>query len=539
MELRTRYDALIVGAGHNGLVAASYLAHAGLSVLVLERGEELGGATSSQAIFPGMDARLSRYSYLVSLLPQIIVRDLDLPFSTRRRTIASCTPYVREGVPQALVLSNVDEARSQAAVEALAGPEEWHGYQALLELERAFAAQVWPSLIQPLRSRTQWEASLQSPLERTAWDAFVERPVGEAIERYLKDDLLRGLVFTDGKIGLFTHPHDATLLQNRCFIFHTIGSGTGEWQVPIGGMGALVDALAASARAGGATLVTGAPVSAIHLGTPRHTVVFQHAGREQTVEATRVLVTAGPQIYAQLLGRAYAPDPTDEGSVCKVNLLLRRLPRLKAGGIAPRDAFAGTFHVDESYAQMRTSYEEAAAGQIPTRPPAELYCHTLTDDSILGSDLQAAGYQTLTLFGLDVPYRLGERDPETVRAELLRRYLHGLDQMLAEPIEACLAEDVHGRPCVEIKLPQDLERELALNQGNIFHAGLSWFFAEDESMVGRWGVETGYERIYRCGASAARGGAVSGIPGHNAAHCILEELRVPMPASIGTRKSRQ
>ena len=532
VRFRTHYDAVVVGGGHNGLVAAAYLARAGQSVLLLERDEELGGATASRRVFPGMDARLSRYSYLVSLLPRAIVDELGLRFTTRRRAIASCTPYEREGRPEALLLSNVDEEGSLRSFAALTGAADRRGYEELLELERAFAAQVWPSLLQPLRSRAQWRDALASPLERAAWDAFVERPLGETVERLVRDDVLRGVVFTDGKIGIFTHAHDATLQQNRCFIMHVIGQGSGEWQVPVGGMGARVDALAASARAGGAELVTAAPVDAIHVGGARHAVVFRHGGRARAVEATRVLVNAGPQVFDRLLGRPHAARPADEGSVCKVNMLLRRLPRLKVG-IDPRDAFAGTFHVDESYEQLQASYTRAAVGELPERPPFEIYCHTLTDDSILGPELRNAGYHTLTLFGLDVPYRLFEADHDARKAELTRRYLQGLNRALAEPIEECLALDADGAPCIEVKTPRDLEHSLALNQGNIFHGELSWFFAgdADDTGVGTWGVETPYERIYRCGSSALRGGAVSGIPGRNTAQRIFEELRITSPSA--------
>ncbi|HWE63158.1 MAG TPA: NAD(P)/FAD-dependent oxidoreductase [Chloroflexota bacterium] len=529
MVLRTRYDAVIVGGGHNGLVAASYLARAGQSVLVLERNASPGGATASARIFPGMDARLSRYAYLVSLLPRTILDDLQLPFAPRRRRIASCTPYDEDGRARALLLSNVDAAASEASLRALVGDDDWRGYRALLALEQTFARMVWPSLLQPLRSRNAWQSALHTAPEREAWEAFVERPLGATLERHVRHDLLRGVLFTDGKIGIFTQPHDATLLQNRCFIYHIIGNGTGEWQVPVGGMGALVDALTTCARAAGAEIVTGAPAEAIHPGVPRHTVVFRQGDQEHAVEATRVLVNAGPQVFAHLLDRAYAPAPGDEGSVCKVNMLLRRLPRLKAAGIDPRDAFAGTLHVDESYGQMEASYRQATARALPAQPPFELYCHTLTDDSILGPALREAGYHTLTLFGLDAPYRLFEQDHAARKAELLRRYLRGLDRILADPIEECLALDVNGEPCIEVKTPQDLERELALNQGNIFHGALSWFFAEDDDQTGTWGVETPYERIYRCGASAVRGGAVSGIPGRNAARCIFEELRLVQP----------
>lgn len=232
-------------------------------------------------------------------------------------------------------------------------------------------------------------------------------------------------------------------------------------------------------------------------------------------------------ILAHLLGQPYAPAVADEGSVCKVNMLLRRLPRLKAQSVDPREAFTGTLHVDEGYEQKQASYQQAASGQLPARPPFELYCHTLTDPSILGDDLRAAGFHTLTLFGLDVPYRLFEQGNEVVRAELLRRYPAGLNRVLRDPIEECLAVDSQGNACIEIKAPIDLERELALNRGNIFHGALSSFFAEDEDAEGFWGVETPYERVYRCGASAVRGGAVSGIPGHNAARRILAELSVP------------
>ena len=528
MELRTRYDAVIVGGGHNGLVAAAYLTRAGQSVLLLERAADLGGATSSKRIFPGMDALLSRYSYLVSLFPQAIVAELELPFETRRRAVASCTPYTRNGDPGALVLSNVDPDRSRASFYELAGEEDWMGYRHLRELESVIAARVWPSLLEPLRARTEWRDSMRTPLEREAWEAFVERPLGETLERLMQNDVARGLVFTDAKVGIFTHPHDKSLLQNRCFIVHIIGNGTGEWRVPVRGMGALVDALATSARAGGAQLLTAAPVQAIHPGSTRHTVVFERDGEECEVEATRVLINAGPQVFDHLLGRPHVDVPADEGSVCKVNMLLRRLPQLKSG-VDPRDAFAGTFHVDETYEGMETSYRQAAAGWAPAPAPCEVYCHSLTDDSILGPDLRDAGYQTLTLFGLDAPYRLFETDNEETKATYLRRYLDGLTRVLAEPIEECLAVDERGEPCIEIKSPPDLERELALNRGNIFHGELSWFFAENPEDAGRWGVETEYGRIYRAGSSALRGGAVSGIPGRNVAQCIFDELRLTTP----------
>lgn len=529
MNLGTRYDALVVGGGHNGLIAAIYLARAGQSVLLLERGADFGGATTSKRVFPGMDARLSRYAYLVSLLPRAMIGELGIGFTTRRRAIASYTPYEREGRADALLLSNVDEDRSRASVMALAGEREWRGYQQLLEIERVLTAMVWPSLLRPLRSRSQWEASLSNAAERAAWEAFVERPIGECIEAHLANDLLRGVVCTDGKIGLFTAADDPTLLQNRCFIMHVIGNGTGEWQVPIGGMGALVDGLVEQARSAGVVLLAEAEARAVSPGTPHHTVEFRLHDKDHAVDAARVLVNAGPQEFDRLLDRPHSDRPGDEGSVCKVNMLLRRLPRLKAASYDAREGFAGTFHINESYEQMRASYRQAAAGRLPDLPPAEIYCHTLSDGSILGPDLRQADFHTITLFGLDVPYRLFEHDHDARKADLVRRYLAGINQALDEPIEECLAVDAEGRPCIEARTPQDLEQDVGLNRGNIFHQALSWFFVDDPEQAGTWGVETEHERIYRCGSSALRGGAVSGIPGRNAAHCILRELGAGLP----------
>ena len=531
MTFATRYDAVIVGSGHNGLVAAAYLANAGQSVLVLERTDWIGGATASQRVFPDYDAYLSRYAYLVSLLPPLILDELGISFETRRRSVASFTAYEREGVARGLVISNVDEARSKASMRELTGGDRaWDGYQALLRLEAALAAQAWPSLLHPIRSRAYWaDRFTASAVQREAWASFVERPLGEAIERHVQDDVLRGLLFTDGKIGVFSHAHDRSLIQNRCFLYHVIGQGTGEWRVPVGAMRTLVDGLIRRAADGHARIEVNSPVLGVHDLGKRHAVVFEHYGREHTVDADRVLVNAGPRTFARLFGREYAPIATDEGSVTKVNMLLRRLPRLRAPGVTPAEAFAGSFHVDEGYAAMETSYRQAEASALPEQPPFEIYCHTLTDDSILSPALRADGYQTLTLFGLDAPYRLFAKDEAERKEEMKRRYLAALNRVTAEPFEDCLARDGKGALCIEIKSPQDLERELDLDQGNIFHNSLSWFFTDEPEEDGTWGVETDMRGVYRCGSSALRGGAVSGVPGFLVARKIFEEERVLVP----------
>jgi phytoene dehydrogenase-like protein len=300
-----------------------------------------------------------------------------------------------------------------------------------------------------------------------------------------------------------------------------MGNGTGEWRVPEGGMGALTTQLERICLASGVSLRTGATVQAIHPGHERHTVVYAEEGRLREVQARYVLVNAAPALLDGWLGKPAQPKAEDEGSVFKINMLLKKLPRLRDSAVSPEDAFAGTLHIDQSYTQLSASYQQAKAGKLPRRLPFEIYCHTLTDPSILSPGLAAQGYHTLTLFGLDVPYALFENDPERLKGEAVAGYLAGLNNYLAEPIEECLATDKAGKPCLEAKSPVDIARELNMPRGNIFHNALSWFFAESAEEVDSWGVGTGTERIYLCGSGAKRGGAVSGIPGHNAAMQVL------------------
>ncbi|MFD7509151.1 phytoene desaturase family protein [Streptomyces sp. NPDC059853] len=527
MPAHSSYDAVIVGGGHNGLVAAAYLARAGRRVLLLERLPHTGGAAVSAAAFPGVAARLSRYAYLVSLLPEHIVHDLGLRLTPAKREFSSYTPAVRAGRPTGLLVGGGTERTRESFARLTGSDREFEAWQEFYATTRRLAARVFPSLTEPLPTRAALRARVA---DDATWHAVFEQPLGATIEERFADDLVRGVVLTDGLIGTFASAHDPSLRQNRCFLYHVIGGCTGDWDVPVGGMGAVTDALAASARRAGAELVTGHEVTGIAPdGGPggRAEVRFTDGEREGAVGAQHVLVNASPQVLARLLGEAAAPAAPAEGAQLKVNMLLRRLPRLRDPRVDPREAFAGTFHVAEGYAQLETAYREAASGRGPSAPPSELYCHSLTDPSILSPELAGAGYQTLTLFGLHTPARLfGPDGPGETQARdtLLASALAQLDEHLAEPVLDCLAVDGEGRPCLEVKTPLDLERDLWLPGGNIFHGDLDFPFREDTAdgrPAGRWGVETEHERIVLCGSGAARGGGVSGVPGHNAAMAVL------------------
>ncbi|HEY1569697.1 MAG TPA: NAD(P)/FAD-dependent oxidoreductase [Pseudonocardiaceae bacterium] len=500
-----RRDVVIAGGGHNGLVAACYLARAGLSVRVLEKAPTLGGAAVSFRPFAGVDVRLSRYSYLVSLLPRAIIDELGLPVSLRRRQVSSYTPVGDAG----LLVDNGDPDRTAESFRRVTGSDrEWQRWREFYELTASVAGQVFPTLTGPLPSR----ADIRALVGETAWNALFAEPIGTVLERTFADDVVRGVVLTDALIGTFASADDPSLRQNRCFLYHVIGNGTGDWDVPVGGMGAVTGALIDTAQRSGAELVTGAEVRSID---PDGLVTYVRDGQERTVAGRHVLANVAPAVLAGLLGGT-APEP--EGAQLKVNMVLSRLPRLRDADADPAKAFSGTFHVHETYRELATAYAEADGGAIPSVPPCEIYCHSLTDPSILGPAERSA--HTLTLFGLHMPARLfGD---EQARSAALRATLASLNSVLAEPIEDRLWRDERGEPCIEAKTPLDLRAELGMPGGHIFHRDLAWPWAEEGD--GRWGVETAHERILLCGAGARRGGGVSGIPGHNAAHAVLEAL---------------
>src|SRR5947207_9716400 len=182
-------------------------------------------------------------------------------------------------------------------------------------------------------------------------------------------------------------------------------------------MGAVSSELERSARKAGAEMLTNVHVHALNVTGKTRTVEFLVNGKNETIEARFLLVNFGRNVLAKYTGRFFQPDRTDEGSVFKINMLLSRLPKLKARKLPASDAFCGTFHSDEGYEQMNVSYDQALDGRLPGKTPCEIYCHTLTDSSILAPELGDQGFHTMTLFGLDAPWTLFVRDNEAMRRE--------------------------------------------------------------------------------------------------------------------------
>lgn len=504
-------DVVIVGGGHNGL-AAAYLALAGKRVTVLERLPHVGGAAVSASAFEGVDARLSRYSYLVSLLPERIIRDLRLDITLARRRYSSYTP--EPGGAGGLLIDNADAPATASALGA--DSAAWNTFYAgTATLARA----LFPTVTEPLLTRSEARAAVG---DAALWNSLIEEPIGATIANTFADDVVRGVVLTDALIGTFAPNIDESLAANRCFAYHVIGGGTGDWDVPVGGMGAVTGELARAALTAGAEIITDATVTSI---TPDGDVTYRRGDAESTLGATWVLANVAPFELQKLLGES--PESRPEGAQVKVNLLVSRLPRLKDSRVDPAAAFGGTFHINETWSQLDSAFATASRGALPVPLPCEIYCHSLTDPSILSPELQASGAQTLTVFGLHTPDRfVTEANNDTMRELLQRAAIDSLNSVLAEPIEDLLMVDATGNPTIETKTTLDLQHALNLPGGNIFHGPLAWPFVEDDAELAtpaqRWGVATAHPRILLCGAGAQRGGGVSALGGHNAAMAVLE-----------------
>ncbi|MFS3127824.1 phytoene desaturase family protein [Nocardioides sp. Bht2] len=516
MARHANYDVIILGAGHNALTAGALLARAGMRTLLLERLDRVGGAAVSARAFPGRPVQLSRYSYLVSLMPEELMAELELDVELRSRSVSSYTPYLHpDGRPDGLLVEHeAGPATAESFRRLTGGDDEYASWQRFYADVAELAAVLAPTLLRPLPRRA--DIATQVPLQ--IWGDLITQPIGVTIRDRFTHDLVRGVVATDALIGTFADLNSSSLIPNRCFLYHLIGNATGEWRVPVGGMGAVTGALHRAAVTAGAELETGARVERVLPGPDEVEVQWQSDGVRHSARAPYVLSGVAPWTLAGLLDEPAPPRP--EGAQLKINFLLDRLPRLRAD-VDPDTAFAGTLHLAEQFSGLQQAYSEASRGVLPTHLPGEVYCHSLTDPSILNGD---PGH-TLTYFGLHTPATL--LDVDGAKEEAVARAIAVLDSHLAQPLLSCVARDENGALCIEAKTPSEIESDLAMPGGHIFHGDLAWPWADDtdplDTPADRWGVATAHPRILVCGSGARRGGAVSGLGGHNAARAVLAE----------------
>jgi phytoene dehydrogenase-like protein len=446
----------------------------------------------------------------VSLLPDQIITDLGLNFKTISRKVSSYTPYQNMDEDFGLLVNRVwDESNRESFFQLTKSNDESDAWLKFYDQVSQLAKVIAPTLLKPLPTKDELKKQLN---DDQIWKIMIEQSLGKTLDEYFKNDLVKGVVLTDGLIGTFTSAYE--MQTNICFLYHLIGNGTGEWKVPQGGMGALVSELENKAISLGVEIKVNSKVKSINAEPNQVSVELENG---QNHQGRYLLSNVAPQVLAKLQGEL-VPDSL-EGSQVKINMLLKSLPKFKSG-VSASDAFVGTLHINESFAQLERAYQQAKAGSLPDELPLEMYCHSLSDNSILSDELNQQGFHTLTIFALHTPAKLFDSDPEKVKEIAKQKALSALNQYLVDPIEDHLAIDANGKLCIEIKSPIDLENEINLPRGNIFHRDLSMPFKDDDSTI-KWGVETNHPRVFLCGAGAIRGGGVSGIPGHNAAMAIL------------------
>jgi phytoene dehydrogenase-like protein len=367
----SQYEVVIVGGGHNGLVAACYLAKAGKKVLVLEANKQVGGASTSEYVFAGLGAKLSRYSYLVSLLPDQIITDLGLNFKTISRKVSSYTPYQNMDEDSGLLVNRVwDESNRESFFQLTKSNDESDAWLKFYDQVSQLAKVIAPTLLKPLPTMGELKKQLN---DDQIWKIMIEQSLGKTLDEYFKNDLVKGVVLTDGLIGTFTSAYE--MQTNICFLYHLIGNGTGEWKVPQGGMGALVSELENKAISLGVEIKVNSKVKSINAEPNQVSVELENG---QNYQGRYLLSNVAPQVLAKLQGEL-VPDSL-EGSQVKINMLLKSLPKFKSG-VSASDAFVGTLHINESFAQLERAYQQAKAGSLPDELPLEMYCHSLSDNS--------------------------------------------------------------------------------------------------------------------------------------------------------------
>jgi phytoene dehydrogenase-like protein len=532
-------DIVVIGGGHNGLVAAAYLARAGLRTILLERRPVLGGACVTEELWPGY--RVSRAAYVAGLLRPAVVRELDLAargLRLLRRDPSSFTPLpdgrgLRLGPDLAASCREIGRFSQRDAAQ-------YPAYEAFLD---RVARTLEPVLDRPppdpaRLGRGDW--ALLGRLGLGAWRlrgdlaralSLLAGPARAALEGWFESEPLRSTLATDAVIGAWAAP--STPGTGYVLFHHVMGETHGErgvWSYVEGGMGRLSDAIAAAARAAGAELRTGATVSEIALRGGRAVGVVLDDG--SSLEARAVVSGLDPhRTLLRLVGREHLPDDAVRAvdaldfrsPSLKINLALERLPAFVGCGAAgPAPEHFGTIHVGaNSLDAIERAFEAAQRGALPERPLIEL-----TLPSALDASLAPEGRHVASLFVQYVPPAPAGSDWDAERDRFADRVLGLVDE-----VAPGFSESVLHR---EVLAPPDLERIFGLTGGNIFHGAMSLDRLLFLRPVPGWArYRTPIPGLYLCGAGTHPGGGVMGACGRNAAGEILRDWRRSKSGRLG------
>ncbi|MGH9430096.1 MAG: phytoene desaturase family protein [Terriglobia bacterium] len=528
---RDRYDALVIGAGHNGLTAAAYLARAGLSVLAVERRETAGGCCVTEEIAPG--CRASTTSYIASMLRPTVVRDLQLKRHGLR--MVPCDPFLQIALPEGRVVPwwadpkrRKDELRSHSPADA----ETF--FQVDEELKR-LARFFQPFFLKPppdlnARGINRWKEIFRagkhfrsiSGSEISSLISFMTGSLGEFLDRHYESEIVKRLILANNVYGMHGGPYH----PGTCFglLFHLLGGGEKEEQGfyghVLGGMGSITQALAAAAREYGAEIMTSAPVARIEVRGGRARGVVLEDGRE--IRGRVILSNADPKrTFLAMVDPAELPAQfvkavrgiKMEGPCAKVNLVLSEEPSFRGTPANADPQQRSLFTLVPTLEGAENCYHAAKFGNIPEDIWVDCVVASNVDPSLV-----PPGRHIMTCFVQYVPYRLREGCWDQKREWLGDRVVKKIAEYAPSVPSAIVAR--------QVLTPLDLERTYGLTEGNIFHGDLNLeqlFFMRP---VPGWAqYRTPVRGLYLCGAGAHPGGGVTAAPGHNAAHQVLRDLR--------------
>jgi phytoene dehydrogenase-like protein len=526
------WDVVIVGGGHNGLVAAAYLAAAGLRTLVCERRDIVGGAAVTEHPF-GPEYAVTSLSYVVSLLPADIVADLRL--REHGYLVYPQGPYF---APRAdgryLALPHETAARHDqiakfSANDAAAYPQYEARLGALAAILGPLLTQIPPKLgsraPRDLLGQARLLARLRGVDARLAVDLtrLLTGSVADLLDQYFESDALRGVLSVSGVIGMWAGPRSSG--TGYVTLHHHIGDAagqTGAWGFPRGGMGAVSWALATAAKTFGAQIWTGSAVARICAGPGRDKVTGVELANGRRLTAGTVITTVHPRVaFLELIEPGVLPDDftadisrwqTRSGAV-KINLALDRLPVFASHpGVDPQ-LHGGTIVLAESLDEIEGAFQDAVRGSPSAVPFADICIPSVFDDS-----LAPAGQHVMSMFTQWVPHQYADQPDAAELGSYADRVVGRMEAVAPGFTASVLHRQVIG--------PHQMQHEYGLVGGNIFHGELTigqMFHARPAA--GYADLRTPLRGLYQAGSATHGGGGVTGIPGRNVVRQILADRR--------------
>ena len=511
-----RYDAVIIGAGHNGLVAAGYLAKNGLSTLVLERSDRIGGACVTTELIPGF--KVSMAAQVLGMLRKRIIEDLDLERHGLRFRFRDPETFVPFPDGKHLFFYP-DSARTVASIAQIA-PKDAEAYAQYEAYTTEIARIVGGFMLQPQPSVAEFAAAFTGPNGPDQLNSVLFASIADYLGRFFESDYLKGPMAYGAMSGSDQSPYAAGTAFSKFYHAAADLGRFGCWAIVEGGMGSVTKALASALRAHGGEIRLEAPVAQILYRRGRAAGVVLDNG--DVIEAEAVLANPDPKTTLLKLTPKEALDANDrakvarikaKGSGVKINFALEELPDFKTlPGKSVGPQHSGGIMIAPSLDYYDRAWQEARRGVPATRPFSQMIIQSATDPTVAPE-----GRHTLSLWCHHFPYKLASGDLDTEREKIADRMTDILTELAPNFRDSVLAR--------QIFLPVDIERTYGIEGGQIFHTELVpeqvlW----NRPIPGRSGHGDIVAGLYLCGAGTHPGGDVNGAPGHNAARALLRDI---------------